>query len=202
MEIKNDVVIEIIKKEEGQESYSHPEQLIKASLFYMGRIDEQGNDIPKEKWEENRKWDYDPEVDYVCVIFDRDYRDLDRKLPELYQKCKEHHIFIAISNPNFELWLLMHFPNIIQYDRELLLQNPKNLRYKYFPDRSKDKKYLEILLSLRNNGYKKGARIDFECFKDKVPLAIEQAKLFCQEPELLAHELGSSVGKLLEKMKE
>lgn len=53
LEIKNDVVIEIIKKEEGQESYSHPEQLIKASLFYMGRIDEQGNDIPKEKWEEN-----------------------------------------------------------------------------------------------------------------------------------------------------
>ena len=43
----------------------------------MGRIDEEGHPIPSEKWSENCKWDnFDPELDQVCVIFDRDYRNL------------------------------------------------------------------------------------------------------------------------------
>lgn len=200
--IKNDVHIEVIEKEEGQESFSHPEQLVKACLFCMGRIDAEGKDIPEKDWEKNCKWDYDSNVDCVCVIFDRDYRGLENCLPNLYEKCMKHNIFIAISNPNFELWLLMHFPDIQRHDKAILLNNPKNLGGKIFPERSKNKKYLEIVLSMAAEGYCKGCGIKFERFVDGISLAIQQAKEFCEEPELLSTELGSSVGKLIQNMQK
>lgn len=200
--IKNDVVIEIVEKEKGQETYSHPEQLVTACLFYMGRIDSDGNDIPEEEWEKHCKWDYKPGVDCVCAIFDRDYRQLERCLPDLLEKCRKHNVYVAISNPNFELWLLMHFPNIEQYDKADLLNNPKNLRRERFPEYSKDKKYLEIVLSIVAGGYSKGCKICFERFINGIPLAIKQAGMFCEEPEMLGTELGSSVGKLVKKMQE
>ena len=53
--IKNDVYIEVIEKQEGQETLSHPMQLVKACLFQMGRIDLEGNSISKDKWVENCK---------------------------------------------------------------------------------------------------------------------------------------------------
>lgn len=34
--------IEVVPKSEGQESYSHPVQLLQAALRIMGRIDENG----------------------------------------------------------------------------------------------------------------------------------------------------------------
>lgn len=54
----------------------------------MGRIDENGNPIPENKWEENCKWDnFDAQIDQVCVIFDRDYRKLEDKLNEIFKLC-------------------------------------------------------------------------------------------------------------------
>ena len=200
--IKNDVFIEIVKKEEGQESFSHPQQLVKACLFNMGRIDEEGNAIPENDWSKNCQWDYDPQLDCVCVIFDRDYRDLESCLPQLYEECKKHNIYIAISNPNFELWLLMHFEEIKKYDRELLLSNPKNLRGQHFPDKSKNKKYLEIVLSIVAQGYHKGCKVNFERYKKSVDLAVLQVQDFCEDSDRLCDELGSSVGRLIKKMRE
>lgn len=60
-------------------------------------------------------------------------------------------IEVVMSNPNFELWLLMHFPNIKQYPEEMLLENKKNLRHQLFENESKNKKYLEILVSKSAN---------------------------------------------------
>lgn len=201
--IKNDIYIEVVEKEEGQESFSHPVQLVKACLYNMGRVDEFGEEIPQAEWGINCKWrDYDPEYDTVCVIFDRDYRKLKIYLEELFNICKKHNIYIAISNPNFELWLLMHFPGIEKYDKNKLLKNPKNLRGELFSDASKKKKYLEILVSKLSHGYSKGSKIKFERFSSGVQLAINQAGLFCEDFEMLSENLGTTVGKLLRKMQE
>ena len=48
LNIKNDVHIEVIEKQEGQETLSHPMQLVNACLLQMGRIDSDGNDIPQD----------------------------------------------------------------------------------------------------------------------------------------------------------
>ena len=49
LQIKNDVSIEVIPKEVGQESYSHPLQLVEACLYKMGRRDKEGKDMLKEE---------------------------------------------------------------------------------------------------------------------------------------------------------
>ena len=201
LQIKSDVSIEVMPKEEGQEGYSHPMQLVEACLYKMGRRDEEGNDIPETEWEENCQWRYDPEVDTVCVIFDRDYKDLDKLLGDIYDLCEAHHIFVAISNPNFELWLLMHFPQIEQYDREWLLTNRKNLRGELFPEASKEKKCLEILVSQKAEGYSKGRKIHFERFLPGIEMALEQTRMFCEDARSLRTELGTTVGALLRKMR-
>ena len=163
----------------------------------------EGNDIPEEEWDKNCKWkDYKREIDIVCVIFDRDYRNIDEYFDEIFEKCNKNNIRIVMSNPNFEFWLLMHFPNIGQYDRKKLLENPKNLKQKVVPGASKHKKYLEILVSQAAQGYSKGCKIKFEKFLPQLSLAMNQAEQFCEEAEGLKTELGSAVGKLIKSMRE
>lgn len=171
LNIKNDVYIHVVEKEEDWEKYC--------------------------KWE-----DYDPEIDQVCVIFDRDYRDLEKHLKKIYELCEKHKINVVMSNPNFELWLLMHFPNIKQYDRKKLLENKKNLRHEVDENASKSKKYLVILVAKSANGYSKGSKIHFERFLPLIDDAINQAKLYCEDSQLLENELGTSVGKLIRQMRK
>lgn len=202
LNIKNDVLIEVLPKQEGQETLSHPMQLVKACLFSMGRIDKDGNEIPEDEWEKNCQWDnFDPKTDKVCVIFDRDYKKLEIELQNIYRLCNNNGIKIVISNPNFELWLLMHFPDIEQYGADNLLQNKKNLRHQLFQDASVNKKYLEILLSKNADGYTKGSKLKFERFINSVDMAVEQAKIYCEDSERLVNELGTAVGRLIQEMK-
>ncbi len=202
LNIKNDVYIEVIEKQEGQETLSHPLQLVSACLVQMGHRDSEGKEIPEKDWKEHCKWEnFDPEVDQVCVIFDRDYRGLEEKLDEIFALCERHGIKIVISNPNFELWLLMHFPDIKQYPSEQLLENKKNLRHQIFPEASKEKKYLEILVSRQAEGYTKGSKIKFEKFLPRIEMAVSQAKLYCEDVKRLAEELGTAMGSLIEEMR-
>lgn len=202
LNIKNDVYITVLEKEEGQETFSNPMQLVNACLFQMGRMDQEGNQIPEEEWERNCKWaDFDTKIDKVCVIFDRDHRNLDDKLETILEMCDRHGIKIVMSNPNFELWLLMHFPDIGQYEPAMLLENRKNLRHQLFQDASTSKRYLEILVSKRAEGYSKGKKLAFDRFLPYVNTAVEQAKLYCEDTRKLVDELGTSVGKLIEEMR-
>ena len=201
LNIKNNIFVEVVPKEEGAESYSHPYQLVLAALRLMGRMDENGNEIPENEWAANCKLDYDKNTDVICVIFDRDYKNLEIHLDSIYELCIKNNIYIGLSNPNFELWLLMHFADIDEYDRDLLYRNPKNIRNQYFEDASVNKKYLEILVSRSANGYKKGGSLKFERFIDGISLAMEQEKLFEEDVEQLKENLGSNIGKLVAKIK-
>lgn len=201
LNIKNNIFVEVVPKEEGEESFSHPYQLVLAALRLMGRIDKNGKEIPENQWEANCKWDYDKDTDIMCVIFDRDYKNLETHLDLIYELCVKNNIYIGISNPNFELWLLMHFADIDKYDRDLLYRNPKNIRNQFFEDASVNKKYLEILVSRSANGYKKGSSLKFERFIEGIPMAIEQEKHFEEGFENLKENLGSNIGRLVAKIK-
>ena len=202
LSIKNDVYINVVEKQEGQETLSHPLQLVKSCLYQMGYIDSEEHELPKDKWMENCKWDgFDREIDQVCVIFDQDYRGLEKYFDEIFGLCEKYKIQVVMSTPNFELWLLMHFPDIKQYDEKLLLENPKNLKGQLFENASRKKKYLEILLSNCANGYSKGQKIHFEKFLPFIDTAISQASLYPEDSKKLTDKLGTSVGKLLRQMR-
>ena len=96
----------------------------------------------------------------------------------------------------------MHFPEIEQYDRDWLLTNRKNLRGELFPEASKEKRSLEILVSKKAEGYAKGRRIRFERFFPGIELAIKQAALFCEDARALSTLLGTTMGRLIRRMKE
>ena len=71
-----------------------------------------------------------------------------------------------------------------------------------FPEASKEKRYLEILVSKKAKGYSKGKKIRFERFFPGIELAIEQAGLFCEDARMLSTELGTAMGALIRRMKE
>ena len=96
----------------------------------------------------------------------------------------------------------MHFPEISQYDPQKLQENRKNLGGQIDKTASKKKKYLEILVARNAEGYKKGSSLKFERFMPGIELAMEQAKLFCENPKELRDTPGSSMGRLLSQMKE
>ena len=67
--------------------------------------------------------------DELWLVIDRD-RWQERMLSQVAQLCAQNsHLHFCMSNPCFELWLLLHIEDVEQYDDETknaLLQNKKN----------------------------------------------------------------------------
>ena len=67
--------------------------------------------------------------DELWLVIDRD-RWQERMLSQVAQLCAQNsHLHFCMSNPCFELWLLLHLEDVEQYDEETknaLLQNKKN----------------------------------------------------------------------------
>ena len=73
---------------------------------------------------------YDNRFDKICLIVDRDKESF-FALPEnnqydyVLQTCQEKGFGFYISNPCFEFWLLLHFNDVFELDRDKLLENPQ-----------------------------------------------------------------------------
>jgi hypothetical protein len=53
----------------------------------------------------------DPEKDFIALVTDVDAHSSE-ELINFEKQCEEHGIRTFISNPSFEVWLLMHFGNV------------------------------------------------------------------------------------------
>lgn len=135
---------------------------------------------------------FDKEYDKVCIIVDRDKQSFK---PEQYdyvlEQCQKYQFNFYVSNPCFEFWLLLHYPDVDKLDKQAVLENKKA---------TSKKKLTEKLLCEKLIGYKKNS-LKFECIKDKVDLAIEQEKVFCEVIEELKTNLGSNIGTLITCMR-
>ncbi|MGH1338804.1 MAG: RloB family protein [Aureispira sp.] len=124
--------------------------------------------------------------DEFWMIIDRDRWKLD----EWLEKCRlEKNFFVALTNPCFEFWLLLHLFEVTDFQEEQLLINKKLNKKKRFIDQ-----YLNKHLA---GGYQKND-IQPERFLPHLSKAIEQAKRFANND--LLTELGSDNYKLLEKL--
>lgn len=69
------------------------------------------------------------EDDELWIVIDRDFKSWTMKeLKECMQLCKQKKFLMAISNPSFEIWLLLHFECIAsknEVEKEQLKQNSK-----------------------------------------------------------------------------
>ena len=139
-----------VPKEGASKTNSSPKDVFKyLSAFYKGYI------IRKDQ---NKK---------LWQLLDRDrWRDL---IVEAYENCKKNKYEFILSNPCFELWLLLHLKSINDFaegERVDIYENKKVGRKRNYLD----KKLVDICGSYNKTN------INFEYFKDKIQTAINNAK--------------------------
>jgi len=145
-----------------------------------------------EEYIKNSEIVFDRSYDKVCIIVDRDKQSFKSdQYDYVREQCQKHQFNLYVSNPCFEFWLLLHYPDADKLDKQAILENRRV---------TSKKKLTEKLLSEKLIGYKKNL-LNFECIKDKIDLAIEQEKSFCEDIEELKTELGTNVGLLITIMK-
>lgn len=133
------------------------------------------------------------DTDELWMIIDTDRW---KNIPEIITECKKQtNMFVAVSNPCFEFWLLLHIKNISDYDENelaLILKNAKVSTKKNYVD----SKITEILGSYNKSNPKP------ELFLPTIDVAIEQAKKLDRDNDEYPKKLGSHVYKVVEKLKK
>jgi hypothetical protein len=130
--------------------------------------------------------------DELWMIIDRDeWKGID-KISEL---CKEEgNFFLALSNPCFEFWLLLHIKDITDYSHEELNVIFENKKV------NNTKTHLKQLLgTLLDEGYNE-SRPRSQRFFSNIDLAISRAKSLDNLNEDYPSYLGSHVYKLVERI--
>jgi hypothetical protein len=136
------------------------------------------------------------ETDEFWLIIDRDDWEVIHhyNFDQLVADCKkENNFFLAMSNPCFEIWLLLHLKDINDFDeneKQRILVNEKV---------SGSKKYIDKVLSeIQGRGYNK--RPNPEVFHPSTRIAFDRARELDKKNEPYPKHLGTHIYKLMEKL--
>lgn len=167
--------IDTLKKADKTDTMSHPKHVIQL-------LDER-----RVYWEE-----CGAESDELWMVVDRDPQDVSEKqIESIIDECENKTYGLALSNPTFEFWLLLHLTSIQDYDYDDLLKNAKQPKGR--------KRYIDQILSKLLTGYNK-SNLKFDKFKSGIEDAISRSKELPTDNLSLITKLGTSVGTLVEKM--
>ena len=168
-------LIEMVPLRHGPNTGSNPLNIFEETVLTLSKSDH-----------------YHPELDHVSIIVDRDQQSFKLfQFEAMLTLCKEAGFNLCITNPCFELWLLMHYSDLHEYDETVMLANKK------IGSRTQVERYLMDHLGGRYNK----SRLQFRrFFKQRVFQALEHAKAFAHEAEDLKHSVGTGVGALIEKL--
>ena len=138
------------------------------------------------------------ERDEMWLVIDRDKQNNPIKnIAAISQLCEQKGYFMALSNPNFELWLLLHLKDLADYSQEQLdaILNSKKI--------NASKNILESELSSLLDGYNK-SKYTVEKFLPFIERAIERAQAFDINPEdrWIEGRLGTRMYRLAENILE
>lgn len=135
-------------------------------------------------------------TDEFWLIIDRDHWETMHKInfDKLVIDCKkENNFFLAMSNPCFEIWLIMHLKDITDYNEQEISKLLEN------KSESRKKNHIDVVLGdLQGRGYNKKPNPDI--FLPLIKTAIERAKKLDNEKESYPKKIGSHVYKLIEKL--
>ena len=133
------------------------------------------------------------ENDVFGIVIDRDAGNHSpENMARIFDECDEKGYRCFLTNPRFEFWLLLHVADVkSEYPDEL----EKMLD---FNDETVDKHLLE-----KTGGGKKIQRKTFDTyFLPNIDTAIERANGLCTSRNKLLDQLGSTLGKLFELLRE
>lgn len=176
LNIKTLIEIIPIENEDDQYGQSHPK----------AKIQNFNSDLNE------GKFIFDKDIDAVYFVVDRDPQNFsEQQLDEFINDCNKYGYNVCLSNPTFEVFLIMHDNKVFELDVTKMYENRRQ---------SRNRRFLEIKLSEIFGCSKKN--LNFERFKPNIKLAIENEKLFCEDLNKLKNELGSNVGRLLDSIIE
>lgn len=138
---------------------------------------------------------YDSKFDKICLIVDRDKESF-LALPEnnqydyVLRTCQEKGFGLYVSNPCFEFWLLLHFDEVLELDRDKLLENPKVTAKRRYTEHELRK----LLPGYRKSNYKT------DVLMQRVEMAIKNEEKFCEEIDGLRVKVGTNVGKIIKEL--
>lgn len=130
--------------------------------------------------------------DELWMIIDRDQW---KNIPQIVQQCRlEGNMYLALSNPCFEFWLLLHVAQLTDFTEVELADIYENKKV------SASKTYLKRLLgTLMDGGYNE-SNPKPKRFFNGIDLAISQAMCLDVDGEDFPTKLGSHVYKLVKKL--
>jgi hypothetical protein len=157
------------------------------------------NPISVRKLLSQAKNDYNfKSTDEFWLIIDRDDWEKIHKLDisALVEGCKkEKNFFIAMSNPCFEIWLILHLTPLSTFsedEQRAIFENEKISAKKNHIDK--------VLATCINNGRGYNKTPDPEFFLPKVYDAIINARSIANAEEDYPSKIGTDVYKLVEKL--
>ena len=137
------------------------------------------------------------DTDEFWLIVDRDDWESIHKLSfeQLVIECKnENNFYLAMSNPCFEIWLVLHLKNLTEFSEEekaLIYDNAK----------TGNKNYIDILLGQLqggDRGYNK--RPNPKIYLSLTKVALKRAKALDNLEEDYPNSIGTHLYKLIEKL--
>lgn len=129
--------------------------------------------------------------DELWMIIDTDQWN---NLPEIVDTCEKlKNMYVAVSNPCFELWLLLHIKDVSEYSTNELNDIFENKKV------SKNRNYIEKKIIDILGTYNK-SRLKAKEYIPHVDKAILQAKNLHIESEKFPSKLGTDVFKIVEKI--
>lgn len=138
--------------------------------------------------------EFDKNKDKVCLIVDRDYKSLNKKqYYQLIRKCRQNNYKLFISNPCFEFWLLLHFDEIFDIDKDLLAENMK-MSDEVNPPHFSETELVKLLPEYEKNN------ICFDQLKNRIDIALKNEECFCEDLIDLEFNIGSNVGLLIKEL--
>lgn len=141
------------------------------------------------------KYDFNESNDECWVVWDRE-KDEGRKknILSILPLCEKKNYKIAMTNPSFEFWLLLHIADIKQFEKDHLFENAwVNTRRRFL-----EKKLSELLPGGFN---KKRGRFNEKIVSEKnIELALIQEKQFERNIPNIIDNLGSNIGDLVVKI--
>lgn len=137
---------------------------------------------------------YAPEIDKICLVVDRDPMSFtSSQFDYVKNTCATNNVQFYISNPGFELWLLMHSCNFAMMKDDLAAKF-STMAPPVFLD------HIESLLKQEFDGYNK-SKIKTQTFMQAIDAAVANEKLFTENIDELKSGMGSNVGVLIQEMR-